>query len=64
MLGGMSGGGMGFIFDPKIKAQAEREMLDIMRRRKNELALQPAVCHGSGRLPLRDQFVPAPPRSS
>ena len=38
MLGGMSGGGMGFIFDPKIKAQAEREMLTIMRLRKNELA--------------------------
>jgi len=38
MLGGMSGGGMGFIFDPKVKAEAEREMLAIMRRRKNELA--------------------------
>ena len=38
MLGGMSGGGMGFIFDPKVKAQAEREMLSIMRLRKNELA--------------------------
>jgi hypothetical protein len=38
MLGGMSGGGMGFIFDPKVKARAEREMLEIMRRRKNELA--------------------------
>lgn len=38
MLGGMSGGGMGFIFDPTIKARAERQMLEIMRRRKNELA--------------------------
>ncbi|HYQ15865.1 MAG TPA: hypothetical protein VEQ58_08910, partial [Polyangiaceae bacterium] len=38
MLGGMSGGGMGFIFDPKVKASAERQMLEIMRRRKNELA--------------------------
>jgi hypothetical protein len=38
MLGGMSGGGMGFIFDPKIKVQAERRLLDIMRRRKGELS--------------------------
>ena len=38
MLGGMSGGGMGFIFDPKVKAQAEGQMLKIMRQRKNELA--------------------------
>jgi hypothetical protein len=38
MLGGMSGGGMGFIFDPKVKPQAERQMLEIMRARKNELA--------------------------
>ena len=38
MLGGMSGGGMGFIFDPKVKPQAEKQMLEIMRRRKQELA--------------------------
>lgn len=38
MLGGMSGGGMGFIFDPKVKAQAEARMLEIMRARKSELA--------------------------
>jgi hypothetical protein len=38
MLGGMSGGGMGFIFDPKVKPQAERQMLEIMRRRKRELS--------------------------
>ena len=38
MLGGMSGGGMGFIFDPKIKAQAEPQMLAIMRRRKDQLS--------------------------
>ena len=37
MLGGMSGGGMGFIFDPTIKLEAERRLLDIMRRRKDEL---------------------------
>src|SRR5690606_6033097 len=38
MLGGMSGGGMGFIFDPAVKAEAERRMLEIMRKRKRELA--------------------------
>lgn len=38
MLGGMSGGGMGFIVDPAIKAQAEVQLLEIMRTRKNELS--------------------------
>ncbi len=38
MLGGMSGGGMGFIFDPAVKPEAERRMLEIMRTRKRELA--------------------------
>jgi len=38
MLGGMSGGGMGFIFDPAIKAEAEPRLLAMMRRRKDELA--------------------------
>ncbi|HEY4187017.1 MAG TPA: UTP--glucose-1-phosphate uridylyltransferase, partial [Polyangia bacterium] len=38
MLGGMSGGGMGFIFDPRVKAQAEIELLAIMRKRKQELS--------------------------
>jgi hypothetical protein len=37
MLGGMSGGGMGFIVDPSIKAEAEVRLLEIMRRRKREL---------------------------
>ncbi len=38
MLGGMSGGGMGFFFDPAVKAKAEEQLLAIMRRRKDELA--------------------------
>jgi hypothetical protein len=38
MLGGMSGGGMGFIFDPSVKEEAERRLLQIMRTRKRELA--------------------------
>ena len=36
MLGGMSGGGMGFIVDPRRKAEAETLLLDIMRRAKRD----------------------------
>ena len=38
MLGGMSGGGMGFVFDPAVKDRAERQLLATMKRRKDELA--------------------------
>ncbi|MFC7337597.1 UTP--glucose-1-phosphate uridylyltransferase [Haloferula chungangensis] len=38
MLGGMAGGGMGFIFDPKVKAAAQDWLLEEMVRAKNELA--------------------------
>ncbi len=38
MLGGMSGGGMGFIFDPRVKREAEERLLSIMRARRRELA--------------------------
>lgn len=31
MLGGMSGGGMGFIFDPSVKAEAQKKLADVMR---------------------------------
>ena len=37
MLGGMSGGGMGFIFDPAVKAEAEARFLASMRREKEVL---------------------------
>jgi hypothetical protein len=37
MLGGMSGGGMGFIVDPAIRAEAETVLLEIMRRAKRDL---------------------------
>lgn len=37
MLGGMAGGGMGFIFDPAIKAQAQDWLLTTMRRTKQQL---------------------------
>ena len=37
MLGGMSGGGMGFIVDPAVRAEAETVLLEIMRRAKRDL---------------------------
>jgi hypothetical protein len=37
MLGGMSGGGMGFIFAPSRKAEAQARMQEIMSRAKHEL---------------------------
>ena len=37
MLGGMSGGGMGFIVAPEIKRQAQDRLLEIMLAAKNEL---------------------------
>lgn len=49
MLGGMSGGGMGFIFDPTIKAAAQDRMAEIMRQTKRQLetampfAMEPVV---------------------
>jgi len=49
MLGGMSGGGMGFIFDPSSKAEAQARMLAIMAETKALLsnalpfAMEPVV---------------------
>lgn len=49
MLGGMSGGGMGFIFSPEVKARAQERLLEIMRTAKAELsaslpfAMEPVV---------------------
>ncbi len=49
MLGGMSGGGMGFIFDPKRKAEAQQRLQEIMSQTKTELqhalpfAMEPVV---------------------
>ena len=37
MLGGMSGGGEGFIFNPRRKAEAQERLLTTMRRAKTEL---------------------------
>ncbi len=49
MLGGMSGGGMGFIFEPSVKLAAQDRMLEIMRTTKCQLetampfAMEPVV---------------------
>ena len=49
MLGGMSGGGMGFIFDPAVKPQAQARMQQIMSETKRQLetalpfAMEPVV---------------------
>ncbi|HEY1489842.1 MAG TPA: UTP--glucose-1-phosphate uridylyltransferase [Verrucomicrobiae bacterium] len=49
MLGGMSGGGMGFIFAPERKVEAQKRLQEIMSATKNELsaalpfAMEPVV---------------------
>lgn len=49
MLGGMSGGGMGFIFDPRHKAEGQVFLQDLMSRTRRELqhalpfAMEPVV---------------------
>jgi hypothetical protein len=49
MLGGMSGGGMGFLFDPRRKASAQDRIAEIMRETKQRLeaavpfAMEPVV---------------------
>jgi hypothetical protein len=49
MLGGMSGGGMGFIFDPRHKSEARIFLQDVMSRTRRELqhalpfAMEPVV---------------------
>jgi len=49
MLGGMSGGGMGFIFDPAVKPRAEERLAAIMRETKRRMerampfAMEPVI---------------------
>ena len=49
MLGGMSGGGMGFLFDPRVKPAAQERLLTIMSETKGQLesavpfAMEPVV---------------------
>ena len=55
MLGGMSGGGMGFLFDPRRKAEAQERLARIMHETKRRPAARRAVRHGAGGLPVRHQ---------
>ena len=50
MLGGMSGGGMGFIFAPERKAEGQERLQKIMSETKRELAARAALRHGAGGL--------------
>ncbi len=49
MLGGMAGGGMGFLFDPQVKAAAQKRMQEILSETKRALeggvpfAMEPVV---------------------
>lgn len=49
MMGGMAGGGMGFIFDPQVKPRAQQRLHEIMRATKRQLeaavpfAMEPVV---------------------
>jgi hypothetical protein len=72
MLGGMSGGGMGFIFDPRRKPEAQDQLQPLMRQLKREMqhalpfAMEPVVYdfsinpHGSTATLLAegDAFMP------
>ena len=44
MLGGMAGGGMGFVFDPEVKAQAQDALWSVMRTTKKRM--EPAIPFG------------------
>ena len=48
MLGGMSGGGMGFIFDPAKKAAGQTRLQEVMTQTKREFRIFPAVRDGAG----------------
>lgn len=73
MLGGMSGGGMGFIFDPRVKASAQARLGEIMSAAKGRLqsalpfAMEPVVydfainVHGSYADLLRSTDALLPP---
>ena len=55
MLGGMAGGGMGFIFDPDIKPAAQQWLARDHDRHQTGTANLAAVCDGPGRLRFQDQ---------
>ena len=37
MLGGMSGGGMGFVFDPAVRAKAAEELATLLPKTRREM---------------------------
>ena len=45
MLGGMAGGGMGFIFDPSIKIESQKWLQETMQTTKRDLHVGPAGSH-------------------
>ena len=55
MLGGMAGGGMGFMFDPGARPQAQERLRAMMRETKRRLERRRAVRHGAGGLRFRHQ---------
>ncbi len=73
MLGGMSGGGMGFLFEPSAQAAGQEALAEIMRAAKRELdhalpfAMEPVVYdfaingRGSHAALLQDDPAPFPP---
>jgi len=73
MLGGMSGGGMGFIFEPSRKAEAQEKLQQIMSRTRHKLrhalpfAMEPVVYDfainesGTSAKLLRTEEVALPP---
>ena len=55
MLGGMSGGGMGFIFAPHRKQAAQEFLQELMSQTKQRTAERAALCDGAGGLRLCHQ---------
>ncbi len=55
MLGGMSGGGMGFIFAPARKPEAQKRLQGIMSETARRAAARAALRDGAGGLRFRDQ---------
>ena len=52
MLGGMSGGGMGFIFDPARKAEAQNRLDALMPEIEQQARRRRGLCHEAGGLRL------------
>ena len=55
MLGGMSGGGMGFIFEPSAKAKARERLQEYHARDQAPAGAGGSVCDGAGGLRFRHQ---------